>query len=240
MPGKNGKVAIDAAINSLLDDNILDLGDLEPKTRPVRVMRGGEPVDLPGWFNGDGCPVPIQISIAAARKRYRERIFFGTSEQLTGADSDGPYLDLCKEMAWTAVPDLTLQEVETIAGSRPIRDRLLEYLEWIPKTVPSEVRLQAAEVAMQTFVELVAAATALGATLAPDGVVAPDAGLDVEAVTRLGTAIAVGNLALAEWRRARDVMEPSTDPEAAPVAASTTGSSSPDSSSSTVSLGASS
>jgi hypothetical protein len=244
MSGKNGTAPIDAAINSLIDDGILDLGDLEPKTRPVRIMRDGKSVDLPGWFNGDGCPVPIQISIAAARKQYRERIFYGTTEQLSGADSDGAYLQLCKEMIWKAVPALTLEEVETIAGSRAMRDRLLEYLEWIPKTVPSEVRLQAAEVAMATFIELVAATGALGEVLWPDGIVpeesALEGGLDVEVVKRLATAFAVGELAIAEWRRARDAMEPAADPEASPVVESTTGSSSPDSSSSTVSPGVSS
>jgi hypothetical protein len=107
-----------SATNGAAGPRILSLGACTAQTRPVEIEREGQAVTLQGWAQDDGCLVSVLAEIAAAQDRWRT------------AGTDEAYLTYLREMVQIAVPALTLEEAEVIAGNHDKRRRLLEYLDW--------------------------------------------------------------------------------------------------------------
>ena len=102
------------------DDGILDLGDLTPSTRPVRIIRDGKPVILQAWARDDGCLVDVSIEAAKAHRRMAHE----------GEFDDAAVLTWAADVLAVVVPDLTPDEVKVLAANRQRRETLLTSLGW--------------------------------------------------------------------------------------------------------------
>lgn len=99
-------------------DDTFDLGDLGEVTTTVTVRRDGKPVQLTAYKQGDGCPLSVVVSVAISWRQYRD----------AGAD-DVAFLEHRGRLLEIAIPDLTREEREALAGS----DRasgVLRHLGW--------------------------------------------------------------------------------------------------------------
>lgn len=113
--------------NGTAQAEVFSLGDLQEKTRPVKIVRDGKEVALKGYFEGDGCPVSILSQVSAARDR-----FFIRPDQRAWREAED---DLYTALVSIVVPDLAPEEVDLIAGYKDRRDGLLYYLDWISRPV---------------------------------------------------------------------------------------------------------
>lgn len=130
MPGTNGTAQAVAP-----DDEALDLGDLIPETKSVKIRRDGQAVTLEGFVYSTA-PVSVYALIAQAHDRYMAVV---DDETARGVHRDFALCDYYKSIAKALVTGLTVDEADRLGGDFPKLERMLKALGYPPP------RLQGAE-----------------------------------------------------------------------------------------------
>lgn len=115
------------------DGEIIELGDLVPEFRPVKLRRNGEVVELQGHVDGRRCPVSVKAQVSQAYGRYRERMQSGDAAQQGGAS-----LLLDRDILFAVIPGIELGEADLLAGDGELTNRVLHQLQWLKDDAEGE------------------------------------------------------------------------------------------------------
>lgn len=156
MPGTNGTAGTSST------DDPLDLGDLIPETKPVKIRRDGQAVMLEGYVYSTA-PVSVYALIAQAHDRYMSVV---DDETARGVHRDFALCDYYKSIAKALVTGLTVDEADRLGGDFPRLERMLQALGYPP---PRREQTEAGEVTATELTTDGSSAPSAPSTVAPTG-----------------------------------------------------------------------
>jgi hypothetical protein len=122
---------------------ILDLGDTEPDTRPVKIRRAGKEVVLRGYVVGRGCPGMVKAQLTKADDARREAMI---QPDGTVKYDEAAWREYLRDALLALIPGLEWIEADLFAGDDAKALNALRYLDaWITREEGEEAEVDSPE-----------------------------------------------------------------------------------------------
>ena len=119
---------------------ILELGDVTPDIRPVRVLMEGKPVILDAYVDGPTCPGTVRAKISKSLRKYRGAVYQDgpAGEDRVFVHDAEAWTDHLRELLMAAIPGLGYAAADVLCGDEDRALRILEDLGYREKSTPAE------------------------------------------------------------------------------------------------------